>query len=119
MDDARIRKIYDEVDGMRMEGFLAALTDDIKVTFGNHPTAVGKDQVRGAIGAFWSSIGGLRHRFTQILHDRDQAALEAQIDYTRKDGKVVTVPCVTMLRARGELISDMRIHIDVAPVYAP
>ena len=112
------KKLYAAIDGMRMEDFLAGLTDDVKVTFGNHPTAAGKEQVRAAIGAFWASIGGLKHNFVNVYNDGPNQTLEARIDYTRKDGKVVTVPCATLVEWRDHKAASMRILIDVGPVYA-
>ena len=44
--------------------------------------------------------------------------LEAKVDYRRKDGQQVTVPVVTVLERKGELVSSLRIYFDVAPVYA-
>lgn len=45
-------------------------------------------------------------------------AAEALIDYVRKDGKMVTVPCVTLIeRNEDGLASSVRIFIDVAPVF--
>ena len=44
--------------------------------------------------------------------------MEAKIDYTRKDGNIVTVPAVTVLERQGELVKSLRIYMDVAPVYA-
>ena len=112
------RPLYEHIDAMRMDGFLAGLSDDVQVVFGNYPAAVGRAQVREAIGAFWASIGGLRHRFENVVQNADQTLLEGNIDYTRKDGRVVTVPVATVLKRRGDKVSEMRIYIDVAPVYA-
>ena len=44
--------------------------------------------------------------------------LEAKVDYLRKDGKKVTVPVVTVLERKGELVRSLRIYFDIAPVYA-
>lgn len=112
------KKLYAEIDGMRMEGFLAGLTDDIRIAFANHPTAVGKQQVRDAIGAFWSTIKGMKHHFVKVITEGDDLALEARIDYTRVDGKVVTIPCTTLVKRRGDKVAEMRIYMDAAPIYA-
>jgi ketosteroid isomerase-like protein len=113
------KTLYAAVDSMNMGGFLEGLADDVRVTFGNHPAAVGKEQVKGAIGAFWASIGGLKHNFVNVYNDGPNQSLEARIDYKRKDGKVVTVPCATLITWRNRKVATMRIYIDVAPVYAP
>ena len=51
------------------------------------------------------------------------AVVEADIDYTRTDGKVVTTPCVTLLHRAGDAeparVDHVRIFIDLAPVFAP
>ncbi len=113
-----ITRLYAQIDGMNMEGFLAGLTDNCTVSFANHPPAEGKAQVRAAIGAFWSSIKGLRHNFDNITQDGDDVTLEARIDYTRLDGRIVTLPCATLLKRHGDKVKSMRIYIDVGPLYA-
>lgn len=118
VSDAWYKRLYDDIDNMRMDGFLAGLTDDVRLTFANHPSAEGKAQVRAAIGAFWASIKAMKHNFVNVFQDGDDLTLEARIDYTRKDGKRVTIPCVTLVKRRGERASEMRIYMDTAPIYA-
>ena len=115
---------YDDVDHMRMEEFLAWHTADVTVRFGNNPPAHGTAEIRGAIGHFWEMIGGLKHNLANVWHTADgTAVVEADIDYTRKDGAVVTTPCVTLLHRAGDAepvrIDHVRIFIDVTPVFAP
>lgn len=110
--------LYRAIDAMAMEPFLAGLTEDIEVTFGNHPTLTGKGAVQEGIGAFWQSIRGLTHHFVNVVENGSGSALEAMIDYVRADGRVVTIPCVTMVTREGELVRSLRIYIDIGPVYA-
>lgn len=120
MADKWLRDYYSDVDNMRLEEFVARHTDDIVVQFGNNPSANGKDEVRGAIGHFWEMIGGLKHNFVSVVEDGDVTVLEANIDYERKDnGQTVTVPCATMLRRNGDLVDQVKIFVDLAPVFAP
>jgi ketosteroid isomerase-like protein len=113
-----ISRFYDIVDSMRLDDFKAMFTDDATVQFANYPTAEGPDAIAGAIGAFWSSIGGLKHDFVKRWDTAEESILEASIDYTRKDGKVVTLPCVTVLQPRDGKVKNLRIFIDTAPIYA-
>ena len=110
--------MYRAVDAMAMDGFLAGLTEDAEVTFGNHPALKGKAAVQQGVGAFWQSIRGLTHRFINVVEGDAHSALEAKVDYVRVDGSVVTVPCVSMLTREGGLICSLRIYIDIGPVYA-
>jgi hypothetical protein len=119
MSDTWLRDYYDDVDHMRLEEFLAWHTDDVQVQFGNNPTAKGKDEVRFAIGHFWEMIGGLKHHFVTVVQDGPTTVLEANIDYQRKDGQMVTVPCATLLHRQGEKVDQVKIFADLTPVFAP
>ena len=60
----------------------------------------------------------LRHDFVQIW-DTDEAGIsEAVTVYTRKDGSEVGIPVTTILRKRGDLVEDVRIYMDLAPLFA-
>ncbi|HWZ17863.1 MAG TPA: nuclear transport factor 2 family protein, partial [Ktedonobacteraceae bacterium] len=98
--------------------FTALHTEDVRLRFGNAETVVGRDAVVGGIVGFWGSIKGLRHNFVQTWDEGDIEIVEALIDYTRHDGKVVPLPCTSILRKRGDLVQDLRIYMDVSPVFA-
>ncbi len=109
---------YAHIDAMNMEGFIDGLTPTIALTVGNNPTMIGHEAVRGGIGAFWASINGLKHKIQNVIEQNGLTVLEALIDYQRKDGRTVEIPCVTILERSGEKISALRIYFDISPVYA-
>jgi ketosteroid isomerase-like protein len=109
---------YAHIDAMNMDGFLAGLTDDIEVTFGNHPTLTGLQAVQAGIGGFWSTIDGLTHNFIHVVEQGPLSVLESNIEYRRKDGKAVLIPCVTVLERAGDKIRRLRIYSDMGPVFA-
>ena len=44
---------------------------------------------------------------------------EALLHYTTKGGAEVSLPCVSLLdRAADGLVSSLRVHIDLAPLFA-
>jgi hypothetical protein len=117
---AWVVQYYRDVDAMNMPAFLAHHTADAKVIFGNNPPAVGHDQIGGAIGGLWQAIDGLRHRFINVWSNGPtNCVIEVAVSYFRKDGKTVTVPCVSILEQRDGKVAELRIHIDIAPVFAP
>ena len=113
-----IDRIFAGIDAMRVDEFLGFLTDEVHLRFGNAPPATGKAAVREALTAFFSSIQGLRHIVTGKWKEGDTVICRCDVEYTRMDGKVVTVPAVSILECQGQLISDYRIYIDISPVYA-
>jgi SnoaL-like domain len=113
-----VNAYYDDVDHMRLDEWLARHTDDVVVRFGNNPPARGKEEVGGNIGGFWSMIGGLKHTILRSYEVDGTTILEADVDYTRKDGNHVVVPCTTFLHREGDLVDELRVYIDLAPVFA-
>lgn len=110
--------MYANVDAMRLDEFVATLTPDVEVVVGNNPAMNGRQAVREGIGFFFSTIAGLNHRFLNVVEGNGLTFLEAKVDYRRKDGREVTVPVVTVLERKGDLVKSLRIYFDVAPVYA-
>ena len=113
-----VKNYYAVVDAMDLEKFGPLHTEDVRLRFGNAETVVGRDAVVRGIADFWGAIKGLRHNFVQTWEDGNVEIVEALIDYTRHDGRVVTVPCTSILRKRGDLLQDLRIYIDISPVFA-
>jgi ketosteroid isomerase-like protein len=113
-----LRDDYGDVAAQRMDDFLAHHTHDARVFFGNNPPCVGKEQIQQAIGGLWRTIDGLSHRFVHVWLQGDTAILEAAITCRRKDGGRVTVPCVSILERRDGKVSELRVHMDLAPVFA-
>jgi ketosteroid isomerase-like protein len=117
--DQLLKRYYETVDSMDLPAFKAMHTDDARVIFANFPPAEGPDAIAGAIGQFWSSIKGLSHRFVNRWDQANEIILEVAVDYTRHDGKHVVLPCVSIVTPEGDKVKELRVFIDVAPIYAP
>jgi ketosteroid isomerase-like protein len=109
--------LYASVDAMHLDEFVAGLTPDVEVVVGNNPAMKGRQAAREGIGHFFSTVDGLKHHFVNVVEGQGLTFLEAKVDYRRKDGRQVTVPVVTVLERKGELVKSLRIYFDVAPVY--
>tara|TARA_B100001989_G_scaffold202421_1_gene150812 strand:- start:303 stop:659 length:357 start_codon:yes stop_codon:yes gene_type:complete len=114
-----VHDYYRNVDAMDMDAFIASHADDISVTFGNNPPAQGKDQVRESIGQLWSMLNGLRHDFRNVWQpEPDLAVLEAKVTYSLKDGRDITLPVTSILTRKDQGVDNLRIYIDMAPVFS-
>ena len=118
MADA-ITAYYDAVDNLRLDEFMDRHTDDASVRFGNNPPVQGKEAIRESISGFWSMLNGMTHTVKNRWDDGDTTVLEANVAYDCKDGRIVEVPCVSILERKGEQISDLRVLIDLTPLFAP
>lgn len=93
-------------------------TPDTIIRLANHEPAEGREAVRATTLHFWSMIGSMRHTFTNVVEDGDNAILEAIVTYTAHDGRTVDVLCATAIDRREGLIAAQRIYIDLAPLHA-
>lgn len=116
---AWIQELYRFNDSFNLEGFLSNLAPECTLQFGNAPLAPNKQAIAKAIGDFFQSIAGMNHQMLNLLEHKDLIVMEAAIDYVRKsDQKTVTTPCVTTFRRKEDgLVREIKIFIDVAPLY--
>lgn len=112
------RKLFAAIDAMNADAFVSFLTPDGEFKFGNNPSVVGQGAIAQLVDGFWRSIGGSSHTLVHLWNDGDRVALQGEVSYTRKDGKVVTVPFVNVFHLRGDKIARYLIHIDNTPLFA-
>jgi len=105
---------------MEPEAFTRHLADDVRFTFGNAETVVGRDNVRDVWAGFCDGIDGVSHSVIEQFDGAGGATIvESTVTYTRKDATTITLPVVTIYRGEGDLIEDYRIFMDVAPLFSP
>lgn len=109
---------YTTVDNMDAEEYQNFLAEDCQLMFGNNPIVKCNNEIIGGIKHFWEVIRGLDHSFINILGSDYHFSAEALIDYTRKDNKVVAIPCVTVIERNADgLASFIKIYIDTTPIF--
>ncbi len=112
------RRVYERVDAMDAEGFANFFTEDGRFKFGNAEPAVGRPAIREAVETFFGTIAGLRHDIVEVWEVGDATIIEANVTYTRRDGRLVTVPAVTIYRRTGGLARTGQVYIDLSPLFA-
>ena len=110
--------LFADIDSMEPDRFAQHLSPDATMRFGNAPPVRGRDAIRDAWASFCETLDGVHHDIVEQWHAGDATIVEASVTYTRKDHSRITVPVATIYRARGELIDDYRIFVDLAPLFA-
>ena len=113
------RDFFALVDTMDVATISALFAEDAQVAFGNSQPFVGIEQIRTGLSAVFDTIAGLRHDVVNEWSVGDDTIVEFKITYDRKDGRQVTIPCVTIVHvdAAGK-IDAYRVYFDVAPIHA-
>ena len=113
-----LNDLFASIDRMDADAFAGFLTEDGSFTFGNQPPARGRAAVRDAVGGFFASIAGLKHRIDRVWRDENSVVCHGEVTYERMNGDTVTLPFADVFYMQDGLISDYRIFMDVAPLYA-
>ncbi|MEU6743978.1 nuclear transport factor 2 family protein [Streptosporangium sandarakinum] len=119
MTDDVVRRVFQVVDSFDPDEFARLLAEDATLVFGNAEPLTGREAVVAGLRAFYSTIGGLRHRIVRHWRADADVIAETEVTYRRLDGKDVSAAAVTIWHTRDDgLITDYRIFVDLAPVYA-
>ncbi|WP_063043385.1 nuclear transport factor 2 family protein [Nocardia pseudovaccinii] len=110
-------ELFGYADSMDTDGYLGMMSDDIRMRFGNAPSAKGKDAAREQLNHLKSMIARMRHRVINEWRVDDTIIHQLDVTYVRRDGKEVTVPAVSIYRFSNELIVDLQNYADLAPLF--
>ena len=114
-----IGRVFAVVDNRDADGFAALFAPDGRFVFGNADPIMGPAAIAETVGGFFATIDGLRHRVVNRWEIGSDAVAELGVEYCRLDGKLVSVPAVTIFtRDDTGLISDYRIFVDLEPLFA-
>lgn len=113
-----VEDYFRAADTMALDELEAFHSEDVSLTFGNGDTVHGRDRWRETISTFFTTIAAVRHTLVNVWRVNDDVIVDSRVDYTRLDGDVVAVSAVTMLHRRDGLVDNVKIVVDLAPVYA-
>jgi uncharacterized protein (TIGR02246 family) len=112
-----VKSVFSAVDAMNPKAFAELLTADGVFAFGNMPPARGRTDVASATRQFFNSISGIKHEIVGVWNENDTVIVQLMVSYTRRDGKVVELPCANIWKLQQDKIADYRIFMDVNPVF--
>jgi hypothetical protein len=113
-----LESIGNSIDSMNADNFVQFLTEDCTFRFGNQPDVIGKTETRNYVAEFFKMIGGSKHKVVDFWQKDNSVVWQGEVQYTRLDGKKVTVNFVNVFHLRENLIKDYLIYIDNTPLFA-
>jgi ketosteroid isomerase-like protein len=109
---------YAEVDALDTEAVLAGFAPTATMRYGSGDPLPGHDAIRAGLTWLFTHYRRIEHEFRNVWACGPTVLLEAAVTYEVPDGRVVTVPALTIIEHRDGRIDDMRIFIDPTPVQA-
>ncbi len=107
------REMFLALDGGDVQGFMSFLAEDVSFRFGNGPAVSGRVAVQSAVGNFLSRFESISHLLEYCWLEGERMALEGQVAYHFRDGRVVDVPFVDVFQLREGKILQYLIFIDL------
>jgi SnoaL-like domain/Domain of unknown function (DUF1857) len=112
-----IKRMFAAGESMNVENFVKFYTEDALYQFSNFPIAYGPQGIRDASGDFLKVVAAVYHNIKSIWENGDTLICEMEVTYTRKDGRIFTLPCCDTIRLNGDLVQELRIYMDITPVF--
>ena len=113
-----VSRLFDSIDRMDADDMASFLTENARFRFGNAEPVTGKKLIRDVVAGFFSTIKALKHKILKVWQFEDTVICQGEVTYTRKDGRLVTVPFMNLFRMDGSLIHEYLIYNDVSPLFA-
>lgn len=112
-------QFYRHLDELNLHAYMAFFADDAVLRFANFPPLVGRTAIEENFRSLVSTIvRRMQHRFVERWDTEGSVVLESSVTYDLLDGRVVTVPAVSILRVNSlNKVADMRVFIDASPVF--
>jgi hypothetical protein len=115
-----IQRVFEAGEAMDVQRFAQRFTEDTAYQFGNEPIVRGRQGIIEApsIAAFNKTVKSIKHHVKGMWEIGDLLVVEMQVTYVRHDGKSFTLPACDTVRFKGDLVQEMRIYMDIAPVFS-
>lgn len=110
--------LFAAIDRKDTDAFLGFLTDDAQFRFGSAAAVRGAAAIRAAVDGFFSTINSSTHALTNTLTNESTLVCEGEVTYRRMNNSEVTLPFTNVFALDDKLISQYKIYIDIAPLFA-
>lgn len=113
-----LKQLFLAGEAMNVNNFVEFFTEDCLYQFGNFPVVYGKQGIKDSSAGFLEKCEGLHHHIKNVWQlSEELVIIEMEVTYVRHDGKVFTLPCADTVRFKGDKISELRIFMDIMPMF--
>ena len=115
-----VREMFLAGESMHVENFVQFYNEDARYQFSNFPVVVGPKGIIDASQDFIETVKYCVHHIQNLWEiDHSTLVCEMTVDYVRKkDLKKFALPCCDTIRLKNWKVQDLRIFMDIMPVFA-
>ncbi|OUL37457.1 carboxymuconolactone decarboxylase, partial [Nostoc sp. T09] len=112
-----VRRMFQAGESMNVENFVKFYTEDAHYQFSNFPVAYGPQGIRDSSVGFLATVAKVYHHIKHMWEVGDTVICEMDVTYIRHDGKVFTLPCCDTIVFKGDKVQELRIYMNIDPVF--
>lgn len=112
---ARVERMVEGLDRGDVDTYMEPFAMDACFRFGNQPPVSGRDNIRNAVADALQALHIQRHNIIAVWSRPDVIIAEFAIEFKTRNADRVTLPCVSVIRLRDDVVIDYRITMDAAP----
>jgi ketosteroid isomerase-like protein len=113
------KRVFGNLDAGDIESFMKSFDENCSVTFGNLDPISGTTALRGLVDQLRTVVKTFHHGVVHEWVVGPDTILELAMVYERHDGRSVALPSAAVLAVNDKgLVTDWRIFMDPAPLYA-
>jgi ketosteroid isomerase-like protein len=113
-----VERLFSTVERKDVDAYLACFTEDAEYKAGNFPAVFGHQAIREFAAQIIPLFNQVEHKVKNSWQNGDTIISEMDLVYHRKDGKVVTVPCVDIVQLENGKVKSLRAYLDASPAFA-
>ncbi|BAZ48587.1 hypothetical protein NIES4103_11950 [Nostoc sp. NIES-4103] len=114
-----VKRLFSRGEAFDSAGFITLFTDNPVYQFGNFEVCFDKASIKSSVDNFFNQISAVYHEIKVIWELGDLVFVEMDVFYWRKDGSQVSLPCTDIFRVEGDKFRELRIFMDVNPIFDP
>jgi hypothetical protein len=115
-----IKKMFLAGEALNVNNFIKFYADQCFYQFGNFPPAHTPQEIADSSQGFIDACEGLHHRILNIWEPEiDTMICEMEVTYISHAGKVVTLPCCDIIKFEEDKVKELKIFMDINPLFAP
>jgi ketosteroid isomerase-like protein len=111
-------KLFGAVERNDVDAYLECFTENAEYRAANWPAVYGHQAIREFAGQVIPYFDKVEHKVKNTWQNGDTIVSEMDLTYHRKDGKVVTVPCVDIIQLEKGKVKSLRAYLDATPTMA-
>ena len=112
-----VKAAYVAVEANDVAHYVTFFTEDCSYKVGNFDAVHGHDGITALATPLVDMFSSVTHDVKQFWESGDTVICEMDITYSRKDGKVVVIPCVDIIHFAGGKVKDLKAYLDPTPAF--